>query len=84
MDLAIPHFLDPAYDGRSSVLRPKHFPGSLRMLSEVPLFEKSGLLVRPRTEFARSSDGGGSLTHYAHTDIMRSSIFQPPDAADKL
>lgn len=67
-----------------SALRPNHFPESLRIPSEVPLFEKSGLLLRPRTECARSSDDGGSLIHYAHTDIMRSSILQPPDAADKL
>lgn len=67
-----------------SVLCPKPFPGSLRMPPEVPLFEKSGLLLPPRTECARSSDDGASLIHYAFTDIMRSLVLQPPDAADKL
>lgn len=56
-----------------SALRPNHFPESLRMPSEVPLFEKSGLLHfcalgRNVRDLPMMQDR--SLTMHAHTLIL--------------
>lgn len=55
-DLTIPHLPDPMYDCHSFGFTSRALPW---ISSDGPLFEKSGPLLGPTTQCARSSDGGG-------------------------
>lgn len=62
-----------------SVLRPKHCPGSLRMGRYSKRAAHYWALRRNVRDLPTVED-----VHFAFIDIMRSSVHQPIDAAEKL